>query len=116
MSNMGQVGGRMDPDLKGHMEQCAFRSRVQQEGETFDDFLVSLHKLTKTCNFCNNACTPENIHDQVISGLADGEGMEYLLKEKNLTLDIQTSARVNKTTKHRAPMLASTLYMCITVK
>ena len=33
------------------MEWCEFRSCVQQEGELFDDILVSLHELAKTYNF-----------------------------------------------------------------
>ena len=34
-----------------------FRRWVQQEGETFDDFLVSLRELAKTCSFCSEECT-----------------------------------------------------------
>ena len=41
------VNGQINESVK----RCAFR---QQEGETFDDFLVS---LTKMCNFCDDACT-----------------------------------------------------------
>ena len=73
------------------VERRTFRSRVQQEGETFDDFLVSLRELAKTCAFCNDACTQKNIRDQIIAGLADGEAVETLLKEKNLTLDTTVS-------------------------
>ena len=61
----------------------AFRSRTQQDGETFDDFLVSLRELAKTCNFCDDACTQKNVRDQIIAGLTDGEAVEDLLKEKN---------------------------------
>ena len=38
------------------VERCNFRSRTQQQGEFFDDFLVSLHELAKTCQFCSDAC------------------------------------------------------------
>ena len=69
------------------VERRAFRSRVQQEGEMFDDFVVSLRELAKTCKFCNDDCTQKNIRDQIIAGLANGEAMEDLLKEKNLILD-----------------------------
>ena len=57
----------------------------------FDDFVVSLRELAKTCKFCNNDCTQKNIHDQIIAGLADREAVEDLVKEKNLTLDIALS-------------------------
>ena len=63
-----------------------FRRRVQQEGETFDDFLVSLRELAKTCNFCSDTCTQKNIRDQTIEGLLDGDIVEDLLKEKDLSL------------------------------
>ena len=53
----------------------------------FDDFVVSLRELAKTCKFCNDDCTQKNIRDQIIAGLANGEAMEDLLKEKNLILD-----------------------------
>lgn len=66
------------------MERRNFRRRVQQEGEIFDDFLVSLRKLAKTCNFCNKACANKNLRDQIIAGLVDGDAVEDLLKEKNL--------------------------------
>ena len=61
------------------VERCAFRSRVEQEGEMFDDFVVSLRELAKTCKFCNDDCTQKNIRDQIITGLADGEAVEDLL-------------------------------------
>ena len=73
------------------MEQRVFTSRVQQEGVTFDDFVVSRRELAKTCNFCNNECTQKNIRDQIIAGLADGEAVEALLKEKDLTLETTLS-------------------------
>ena len=48
------------------VERRNFRKRVQQPGETFDDFLVSLRDLSKTCKFCNEECTRKNIRDQII--------------------------------------------------
>ena len=89
------------------VERRAFRSRVQQEGETFDDFLVFLRELAKTCAFCNDACTQKNICDQIIAGLADGEAVETLLKEKNLTLDTTVSKyRVHEAAKRQRAELA----------
>ena len=38
------------------VERRNFRHRTQQIGESFDDYLVSLRELVKTCNFCNDAC------------------------------------------------------------
>ena len=68
------------------MKLWNFRNRTQQAGASFDDFLVSLHQLVKTCNFCNDACTQKNIRDQIIEGLVDESTVEDLLQETDLTL------------------------------
>ena len=83
------------------MERRVFTSRVKQEGVTFHDFVVSLRELAKTCNFCNNECTQKNIRDQIIAGLADGEAVEALLKEKDLTLE--TTLSKCRARGHKAP-------------
>ena len=70
------------------MECRNFRRRTQQPGESFDDFLVALHELVKTCNFCSDNCTRKNLCDQVIEGILDGDTrtVEDLLQEKDLSL------------------------------
>ena len=60
---------------------------MQQTGECFDDFLVSLRELAKTCNFCNAKCTEKNMRDQIIEGLIDADTIEQLLKESGLDLE-----------------------------
>ena len=76
--------------VEGHINESVerrnFRRRVQQPGEAFGDFLVSLRELAKTCNFCSIECTQKNIRDQIIEGLMDGDTVEDLLQEKDLTL------------------------------
>ena len=79
------------------VERKNFRKRVQ-EGESFDDFLVALRELSKTCNFCTDECLQKNIRDQIIEGLSDGSTVEDLLKEKNLTL----KATIDKCRAHEA--------------
>ena len=64
----------------------SFRKHTQQTGESFDDYLVSLHELVKTCYFCSDACTNKNIRDQIIEGLLDADTTEDLLQEIDLTL------------------------------
>ena len=69
-------------------ERRNFCKRTQQVGESFDDFLVSLRELVKTCNFCSSDCTNKNIRDQkIIEGLLDADTTEDLLQETDLTLD-----------------------------
>ena len=77
------VTGRINESV----ERRNFRCRTQQPGESFDDFLVSLRELVKTCNFCNDACTQKSLRDQIIENLLDGDTVEYLLQEKDLSLD-----------------------------
>ena len=73
------------------VERRNFRKRVQQPGETFDDFLVSLRDLSKTCKFCTEECTRKNIRDQIIEGLLEGDTVEDLLRERDLSLDTAIS-------------------------
>ena len=76
--------------MEGHVNETVerrnFRKRMQQVGEAFDDFLVSLRELVKTCNFCSDGCTNKNIRDQIIEGLLDADTTEHLLQETDLTL------------------------------
>lgn len=59
----------------------------QQQGESFDNFLIVLCKLIKTCKFCLETCAQKNLRDQIIEGLRDTETVEDLLKENNHTLN-----------------------------
>ena len=89
--NVDHIVGAIQRYVEGHInesvERRTFRRRVQQPGETFDDFLVSLRELAKTCNFCSADYTQKHIRDQIIEGLLDADTIEHLLQEKDLTLD-----------------------------
>ena len=77
----------VDGHLNESVERRNFRRRKQQPGETFDDYLVALRDLSKTCKFCSDECTKKNIRDQIIDGLIDGDTVETLLRERDLTFD-----------------------------
>ena len=77
----------VDGQVNETIERRNLRRRTQQEGESFDDFLVSLRELAKTCNFCNNECLQRALRDQIIEGLRDGEIIQELLQTRELTLD-----------------------------
>ena len=77
----------IDGQVNESVERRNLRRRTQQPGEGFDDFLVALSELTKTCNFCNEQCAQKNIRDQIIEGTPDGDTVEQLLKQPDLTLD-----------------------------
>ena len=53
----------MDGHINETMERHKFRHRTQQQGETFDDYLILLRELAKTCKFCSDACMQKSIRD-----------------------------------------------------
>ena len=83
----------VDGQVNETVERRNFRRRVQQPGEGFDDFLISLRELAKTCRFCSESCTEKNIRDQIIEGISDGDTIEYLLQQNELTLDDTVASR-----------------------
>ena len=66
----------------GHFRRC-----TQEPRESFDDFLLALRELVKTCNFYSNECIQKNICDQLIEGILDSDTVEDLLQIKDLNLD-----------------------------
>jgi len=92
----------VEGQINESVERRNFRRRTQQPGEAFDDFLVALRELAKTCQFCSDECTQKNIRDQIIEGLIDGDTVESLLQEKDLTLDTTiTKCRGQEAAKHQ---------------
>ena len=85
------------------VERRHFRQRKQQHGESFDDLLVSLRELAKTCKFCSDECIQKSIRDQIVEGLMDGDMVEDLLKESDQTLEaircLISKPRVRPTTQ-----------------
>ena len=66
-------------------ERYVFNKRFQQEAETFECFLASIRRLTKTCQYCEN-CVNSIIRDRIVLGIRDPETQSELLKERALTL------------------------------
>ena len=77
-------------------------------GESFDDFLISLRELAKTCRFCSETCTQKSIRDQIIEGLSDGDTIEDLLQVSDLTLAAAIAKCQSReaTRKHRTDITA----------
>ena len=91
------------------VERRTFRRRTQQPGESFNDFLVSLRELAKTCNFCDDRCTQKNIRDKIINGYLEGDTVEDLLAEKDLTLEkTVTKCRAQEAAKRQRAEMAGT--------
>ena len=68
------------------VERFNFRQRRQDKSEPFDDYLITLRELAKTCRFCNDKCTEAAIRDQIIEGHNDPEAVKELLEISELTL------------------------------
>ena len=48
------------------MERHALCQRIQQPGETFNNYLVALQELAKRRNFYSEESAQKNIRDQII--------------------------------------------------
>ena len=98
----------VDCHLNETVERRNFRLRKQQPEETFDDFLISLQELAKTCKFCSEQCTEKNIRDQIIEAVCDGDVIEDLLQVNDLTLAKAVAVCRSKEAakKHRSDIAA----------
>ena len=76
------------------VERKSFRMRKQHMHESFDDYVIALRDLVKTCNYCNDECINKGLRDQIIEGLRDGDTVEELLQQKQLT--IETTLRIGR--------------------
>lgn len=66
-------------------ERYVFRSRFQQQEETFDTFLTDLKIKAQSCNFGD--LRDSMIRDQIVFGTNEKTLWEKLLRETELTLD-----------------------------
>ena len=66
-------------------ERYRFNQRVQESGESYDQYKTALRKLAEGCDF--NSITPgEILRDRIVFGIRDNKVRERLLRESNLTL------------------------------
>lgn len=66
-------------------ERFVFRSRMQKESETIEQYVTDLKTKSQSCNFgslCNSL-----IRDQIVIGIRDTRVKEQLLKKTDLTLE-----------------------------
>ena len=55
------------PEINETFERFVFRTRMQKESETFNDFLKDLRTKVKTCNFGTQS--DSMIRDQIVIGI-----------------------------------------------
>ena len=75
--------------LAGHLNKPVECRNVSSS--TGNLFSQPDRELAKTCKFCSDVCTQKSIRDQIIYGLIDGDTVEDLLRDKDLTLEATIS-------------------------
>ena len=62
-----------------------FNTRVQQQGETFDEFLCALRETVSFCDFCTY-CIDDRLRDWLVVGARDEDARRRMLEQPDLTL------------------------------
>ena len=73
------------PQQNVPFERYRFNRRVQEPGESYDQYRTALRKLAEGCSF--DTITPEEIlRDRLVFGIRDAKVRRQLLRETNLSL------------------------------
>lgn len=77
------------PKVNVIFERSQFNTRVQQNGESVEQFVIALHQLAERCNYekFGNELKDELIRDRLVIGLLDKTIREKLQLEDELTLE-----------------------------
>ena len=67
------------------LDRRDYYSRQQEDGESFDDFLIALKEIAQFCDFCSH-CSDSQLRDKIVMGVRSEETLRVLLSEKDLTL------------------------------
>ena len=73
-------------DIKAHIrsnrniqiDKVSFEKRTQKQGESFDDYLVSIRKMARNADLCKH-CLDDRLLTKIMAGLSDQETREELL-------------------------------------
>lgn len=69
-------------------ERFVFYTRVQKDGEPFDQFYTDIRKLAKNCEFIGGpAAASELVRDRLVLGTAHSDLQEQLIRMKDTTLE-----------------------------
>ena len=87
-------------------ERAKFNQRCQSEGESVDEFITSLYKLSEHCN--HGTLKDELIRDRLVVGLRDTKLQQKLQLDSVLTLEkAKSTARLHEQVKREQEMLSS---------
>ena len=88
--SLAAVLSKMEQHFIGAMnvryERFVFRTRTQGQGETFEQYLLTLRTLVKTYNF--QAMSEDMIRDQTVCGITKESLRKSLLEQKDLSLSV----------------------------
>lgn len=87
------VEEHLSPKRSMIAERMIFRSCKQTEGQTINEYLVQLKKLSKACKFSSTDVLTENLRDQFVHGLSSERTRRRIMTEKDEDL---TFARVSE--------------------
>ena len=74
------LGQHIEGKVNKYVERRKLHKRVQEQGESFEDYMVSLRQLASSCKYCDEACMETAIVEQMIEGLENQEIVKELLK------------------------------------
>lgn len=66
-------------------ERYRFNTRIQKNGEKFDDFVTDLHKIAESCLY--GIIKGELIRDRIVIGALNKGASDRMLLKRDLTLD-----------------------------
>ena len=80
-----RFGEYCEPRKTVPFERYRFNGRMQEPGETYEQYRTALRKIETGCNF--DFITPDDfLRDRLVFGIRDNKVREWLLREANLSL------------------------------
>lgn len=74
-----------EPKKNEVISSYKFNTRIQEDGESFDEYFADLKKLAKLCSYKD--IEERMIRDRIVIGIQDKKVQEKLLGMKDLTMD-----------------------------
>ncbi|KAK4311797.1 hypothetical protein Pmani_011926 [Petrolisthes manimaculis] len=89
-ADLGSILDAMEEYLRNQrniiVDRRDFYLRVQEAGESFDDFLCLVKEIANFCDFCDK-CVDSQLRDRIVVGTSDEVALKRMLENKNLTLE-----------------------------